>query len=174
MKIKVKQGQYLFPVRDAVDKDKVTLIPVTKEFYITANREISRKRKQLQRSGECCCPKKLLWKCDGDCERCRFSLAGEQPLCLDAPASEDENVSLMDTIADDSPLPEEIAEDKALMYALYRELDALAPEGRRICELLSRLSEREAAEEMDMSRSTFKRHWAKVQERLAKRLSDYI
>ena len=172
MSTKVKHGQYLFPVRDANDADKVTLVPVSKTFYVNACREISRRRKQLQRSGECCCPKKLLWKCDGDCERCRHYFP-EEPIYLDAPASEEEDITLLDTIADNSPLPEEIAVGRALLNALYKELDALAPEARRICELLSRLSEREAAEAMGMSRSTFKRHWAKVQALLANRLCDF-
>ena len=173
MSTKVKHGQYLFPVRDAVDNDKVTLIPVTKDFYVSANREICRRRKAMQRSGECRCPFKKLWKCDGDCERCRYHVTEDMPLALDAPTADSEDITLADTIADDAPLPEAIMEDKELLEALYSELDALDPEGRCICELLSRLSERDAAEEMGMSQSTFKRHWAKVKALLAERLCDF-
>lgn len=172
MSTQVKQGQYLFPVRDAADNDKVTLVPVTKDFYVEANREISRKRKRLQRSGECCCPRKFLWKCDGDCDRCRYHTTND-PLCLDAPASEDENLSLMDTVADDSPLPEELVEDKALLEALLRVINSLDPKGRRTCELLSQMSERDAAEVMGLSRSAFKRYWAKLKKLLAERLAEY-
>lgn len=85
----------------------------------------------------------------------------------------DDAATLADLEPADTVTPESIAIDKALLNALYSELDALDPRGRRICELLSRLSEREAADEMGMSRSTFKRHWAKVQAQLAKRLDDF-
>ena len=162
MSIKVKKGQFLFPVRDAADNDKVTLIPVTNDFYTNAYRKICRRRKAMQRSGECRCPVKKLWKCDGDCERCRYHVTEDIPLSLDAPTAASEDITLADTIADDAPLPEAIMEDKELLEALYSELDVLDPEGRRICELLSWLSERDAADAMGMSRSSFKRHWAKV------------
>lgn len=173
MSTKVKKGQFLFPVRDATDADKVTLIPVSKNFYLTANREINRKRKAMQRSGECRCPFKWLWKCDGDCERCRYHITEDVPLALDAPTADTEDITLANTIANDAPLPETIMEDKELLDALYNELDALDPEGRLICKLLSCLSERDAAEEMGMSRSTFKRHWAKIKALLAERLYDF-
>ena len=45
----VKKSTFLFPVRDAVDADKVTLVPVSRDFYIKATREINSKRKRLQR-----------------------------------------------------------------------------------------------------------------------------
>lgn len=173
MSTKVKQGQYLFPVRDAADNDKVTLIPVTKDFYITANREISRKRKQLQRNGECCCPKKYLWKCDGDCERCRWHITVEQPLCLDAPSSEDENIFLMDTIADDAPLPEDIIEDKALLAALFHELENLDDHSRKLCEIMPNMSEREAAAALGIPRNTLTYRWKKLKDTLADKLKDY-
>lgn len=172
MSTQVKQSPYLYPVRDAVDNDKVKLVPVAKDFYIEASRKISRKRKKLQRSGECFCPKKYLWKCDGDCDRCRWHVKDDS-LILDAPCSEDACISLADTIVADAPLPEEVIEDKALLDALYRELAALDSKGRRTCELLSQMSEREAAEAMGLSRSSFKRYWAKLKVLLAERLGDY-
>ena len=62
--------------------------------------------------------------------------------------------------------------DRALLDALHAELDALDPEGKRICELLMKCSEREAADQMGLSRSAFKRRWAKVKTSLADRLRD--
>lgn len=63
--------------------------------------------------------------------------------------------------------------DKELLDALYDELDRLDPEGKCICELLMYHSEREAADIMGMARSTFKRHWAKIQAELQDKLKNY-
>lgn len=79
---------------------------------------------------------------------------------------EDDELTLGDTLADDTPSAESILVDKELLDALYDELNRLDPEGKRICELLMYHSEREAADIMGMARSTFKRHWAKIQAEL--------
>ncbi len=172
MSNKVKQCQYLFPVRDAADNDKVTLVPVTKAFYVSANREISRKRKRFQRSGECCCPRRMLWKCDGNCDYCRY-YNPKEPLSLDAPASDDANISLMDTIAGDAPLPEDIVADKELLYALFRELEQLDDRSRRMCAVMPAVSEREASALLDTPKSSLRYQWSKLVEKLKKNLKKY-
>lgn len=167
---RVKQGQYLFPVRDAVDSDKVTLIPVSKEFYTSAYREIGRKRKRLQRAGECRCPYKVLWKCDGDCERCRYHFP-EQPLSLDA--QDDEGISLGDTIADDKPLPEDIVADKELLEALLQELKDLDQHDRKMCAVMPVLSERQASALMNTPKTTLRRQWLQLATLLRNNLKRY-
>lgn len=169
----VKKSTFLFPVRDAVDADKVTLVSVSRDFYIKATREINNKRKRLQRHGACCCSRKTMWKCDGDCDRCRYHIPEPSLLHLDAPVTMDENLSLTDTIADDAPQPEDIIADKELLDALIRELAQLDERERRICELMSAVSEREAAKQMGMPRNTLAYQWAKLREKLAKNLKDY-
>ena len=169
----VKKSKYLFPVRDAVDADKVTLVPVPRDFYIEVSREINSKRKRLQRCGACCCPRKFLWKCDGDCDRCRYHIPDSAMLHLDALVTMDENLSLMDTIAGDAPLPEDIIADKELLDALIRELAQLNERERRMCALMSAVSEREAAKQMGMPRNTFAYQWAKLRDKLAKNLNEY-
>lgn len=146
-------------------------VSVTKDFYKVYSRDIYNHRRCEQRHGRCSLPRGKWWLCDTDCLACEF-YCGNGELSIDAKMG-DESATLADLELADTVTPESIAIDKALLNALYRELDALDPEGRRICELLSRLSEREAAEVMGMSRSTFKRRWSKVQARLAKRLGDY-
>ena len=172
MSTKVKQGQYLYPVRDANDNDKVTLVPVDRDFYIKANREINRKRKRLQRSGECHCPRRMLWKCDVDCDRCRY-YCREGLLSLDGPASDDTNISLMDTIAGNSPLPEDIVADKELLYALFRELEQLDDRSRKMCAVMPAVSEREASALMDTPKSSLRYQWLKLQALLRKNLKKY-
>lgn len=170
---KVKQGQYLFPARDAADDDKMTLVPVSEEFYRETYRKVNRKRKHLQRNGECRCYEKMRWRCDGGCERCCYYIEKQPTLSLDAPVTDDENISLMDTIADDTPLPEDVIADKELLVALFRELEKLDERSRRICELMSLVSEREAAKQLGIPRSTFKYQWAKIQAMLREKLKDY-
>ncbi|EKY00529.1 RNA polymerase sigma factor [Selenomonas sp. oral taxon 138] len=169
----VKKSTFLFPVRDAVDADKVTLVSVSRDFYIKTTREINNKRKRLQRSGECCCPRNFMWKCDGNCDRCRYHIPDPALLHLDAPIKMDENLSLMDTIADDAPRPEEIIAHKELLDALIRELAQFDERERRMCALMSAVSEREAAKQMGLPRNTLAYRWAKLREKLAKNLNEY-
>lgn len=86
---------------------------------------------------------------------------------------EDNDLTLSDTLRDDSPTIESIIIQKELLEALYEELDRLDPEGKRICELMMYHSERESAEIMGMARSTFKRHWEKIRDELRNKLKDY-
>ena len=173
MKTNVKKSTYLFPVRDAVDADKVTLVPVPRDFYVKTSREINSKRKRLQRSGACCYPRKMMWKCDGDCDRCRYHIPDPAVLYLDVPVRVDENLSLMDTIAGDAACPEDIIADKELLSALLQELEQLDARERRMLELASTVSEREAAKQMGIPRNTFAYQWAKLRDKLAKNLNEY-
>ena len=94
--------------------------------------------------------------------------------CVSTPLSEVKNdLTLGDTLRDDSPTLESIIIQKELLEALYEELDRLDPEGKRICELMMYHSERESAEILGMARSTFKRHWAKIRDELRDKLKDY-
>lgn len=167
-----KTTQRFFPVRDADNPHKVTLEPISEEEYRALYPPIWRTLKQMQKLGRCTCPKSKIWSCDADCMVCEYCAAGNQ-VSLDTPISDDEELTLGDTLADEAPSPESIAMDRALLEALYQELDELDPEGRRICELLMHHSERESAEIMKISRSTFKRHWAKVKEQLFEALKDW-
>ena len=158
----VKKSTFLFPVRDAVDADKVTLVPVSRDFYIKATREINSKRKRLQRHGACCCPRQFLWKCDGNCDLCRYRVPDPLLLHLHAPSGVDENIALIDIVA-----------DAELLSALLQELEQLDARERRMLELASTVSEREAAKQMGIPRNTFAYQWAQLRERLAQKLKDY-
>lgn len=173
MKNKVKKSPLRFPIRDAVDADKVMLVPVSKDFYVKAYREINRKRKRLQRSGACSCPQKKLWKCDGNCDLCRYRVPEPLLLHLHAPSGVDENIALIDIVADGGPLPEDIVADAELLSALLREVARLSARERRILELASTVSEREAAKQMGIPRNTFAYQWAQLRARLAQKLKDY-
>jgi len=150
-----------------------TPIEVSEEVYRAYYQPIWNTRYHAQKSGECHCTKAQLWKCDGVCPGCPFYAAGKK-VSTDTPiGGEEDEITLGDTLADDAPVPDSILMDKELLDALYDELNHLDPEGKRICELLMYHSERESADIMGMARSTFKRHWAKIQTQLQDKLKDY-
>ena len=171
MQSNAKNKQYFYPIRDAQNPYKVTLEAIPEHIYHEIMPEIWKIRKRMQRSGQCTCPQSRLWTCDADCMICPYR-AGGREVSLSTPLEDAEDLTLEDTISGDDPTPESIAMDRALLDALHAELDALDPEGKRICELLGKHSEREAAELMGLSRSSFKRRWAKVKGGLADKLQD--
>lgn len=151
-------------------------IPVTDEIYETYYRPVWRAQKAAKKAGQCNCQSEMLWKCDGDCFTCSFHKAGNT-LSMDAPVEgtdDNENICLGDTLADrDSDFTGMLA-DKLLLEQLLDELAVQDPAGSRICKLIiDGLSEREAAVEMNMARSTFKRRWSSTKIRLIKLLEKH-
>ena len=173
MQSKVNQSkQFYYPVRDANDPFKVSLEPIPEHIYHQIMPDIWKIRKRMQRSGQCTCPQSRHWAYDADCLICSYRAAGRE-VSLSMPLDDAEDLTLEDTISNDDPTPESIAMDRALLDALHAELEALDPEGKRICELLGKHSEREAADLMGLSRSAFKRRWTKVKSGLADKLHDF-
>lgn len=166
-----QNNQYFYPIRDENDPYKVCLEPITEHLYRELMPDIWKTQKRMQRSGQCACPQSKLWTCDADCLICPYHAVGRN-VSLDTPLDDAEDLTIADTLANDDPPPESIAMDRALLDALHAELEALDPEGKRICELMMNHSEREAAYLMGISRSAFKRRWAKVKGCLADKLRD--
>lgn len=143
-----------YPIRNAENPEKVSLVSISEETYRAIYPEIERTRKRMQRHGRCTCPKSMLWKCDIDCGLCEYRADGNL-VSYEAPLSSTEDLTVGDTVSSDEPTPEDIAMDKALLKALYEELDRLDPNGKRICELImSGKTEREIAAEMGTRQST--------------------
>lgn len=152
-----------------------TWVEVTKEQHDAYYRDIWATRKRAQSHGQCMCPKAKLWMCDGDCLACEFKAAGDI-LSLDHTTEnkKGKQTSFMDILESDEPSAASIMEEAELLTALYQRLQELDPDGRRICELIMEgKSEREAAADMQMARSTFKRRWNTVKELLREQLKDY-
>ena len=150
-----------------------TLFEVSEDVYRTYYRPIWNTRSRAQNNGECHITKSRMWMCDGICPGCPFQTCGRN-ISLETPIG-DGDITVGDTLQDDSPTPESILMDRELISALYRELDLLDPEGKRICELVaSNYSEREAAAIMGIPKSTFRYKWLKIRNRLAEELKDYI
>lgn len=149
------------------------LVEVSEELYRAYYRPIWNTRYHARKNGECSCTKAQLWKCDGVCPGCPFQTEGKKISLSTVIGGEDNDLTLGDTLRDDSQTIESIIIEKELLEALYEELDHLDPEGKRICELMMYHSERESAEIMGMARSTFKRHWEKIRDELRNKLKDY-
>lgn len=150
-------------------------VSVSEDFHKQYFRDVDTYRHNEQRHGRCSCPRNKWWLCDMDCLNCEF-YRGSGHLSLEAEMAtkSEDRIAFADMEVADTATPESIIADQVLLDALWEELDALDPEGRRICELLSHLSERETAKAMGLKRSTFKRHWSKIKALLAEKLRDFL
>ena len=83
--------------------------------------------------------------------------------------------SWADDLPDDTPNAQSIMEDRELLCALYQKLQELAPEGRRICELIMEgKSERDIASSLGVSRNTYTYRRDKLLRILREQLGMYI
>ena len=149
-------------------------VPVTEEVYLEYYRPIWRLQKDAQKNGQCMCPKSKLWLCDGDCATCEYRAAGNTT-SLDAPLEngDGDEFSLVDTLEDPNAAFADVIVDRLLLERLIDELTEQYPEGKRICELIMEgQSERQAANVLNMTRSTFKRRWLMIKDELAQRLKN--
>lgn len=73
-----------YPLRDAENPYKVSLVEITEAQYRALYPEIWATQKREQYHHRCMCPKKYIWKCDGNCDLCEYHAAGDM-LSLDVP-----------------------------------------------------------------------------------------
>lgn len=111
-------------------------IPVTQQEFNDYYRDINAFRKKQQRHGRCVCPERKRLDCDMDCMTCPFHRAGDG-LSLDYTTVDDEGneQAWVDTLADDSPLMDEIIADSQQLAQLFIRLKELMPEAIQIGEL---------------------------------------
>ena len=130
-----------------------TPIEVSEEVYRAYYQPIWNTRYHAQKNGECRCTKAQLWKCDGVCPGCPFYAAGKK-VSIDTPiGGEEDELTLGDTLADDTP----------------------SAESRRICELIMQgKTEREIAADMGKRQSTINYQKNKVFSILREALKDFI
>lgn len=145
--------------------------------YYDHYRPIWRLQSQMRRTGQCICPSNLLWTCSGICPDCRYRRAGNTlslDVLLTSNDGENKHLTLLETIADDqNPAPDEILIRTELMQALRQALASLSEDERQMCLLMSQTSERQAAQQLGMPRSTFKRKWVKIRTKLQLILEEY-
>ena len=107
-------------------------IPCTKEEFDAYYRDIDLFRQKQQYRKQCVCPQKKWLECDMDCQTCPFRR--NDVFSLDKPleTAEGEEMSLLESIPDESPLISEIIANKEHLNLLFRRLNEIMPEAIEI------------------------------------------
>ena len=156
-----------YPLRDAENPKKVTLIEITEEQYRALYPEIWAAWDREHNHGCCICPKKYSWKCDANCDLCEYRAIGDK-VYLNEP-SPNGSTDWYNAIPDTESVVDEIVDDRILLAKLiarFRELDPDADliiemlandySGRKIAEALGR-KQRTFADQMKRYRTEFRR-----------------
>ena len=168
MEIKDNQSKKrYYPLRDAINPDKVTLVEITETQYRALYPEIWATQKREQNHHRCMCTRKYLWKCDANCDLCEYHAVGDM-LSLDVP-TEDGNANLYDTIPDSAPTMENVLSDAMFLEQLIARFHELDPDADRIIELLGdELSDRKIAKQLGRKQRTFADQMKKIRTELRK------
>ena len=155
------------PLRDEKNPYKVTLVEITETQYQALYPDVWAAQKREQYHHRCMCPKKYLWKCDGNCDLCEYHTAGDI-LSLDVP-TEDGNANMYDTIPDTAPTMEDVLSDAMLLEQLIAKFRELDPDADHIIELLGdELSDRKIAEQLGRKQRTFADQMKNIRTKLRK------
>ena len=129
---------------------------VPEEIYREHTRFHDTYRHRMQDRGLCCCPRNKWWVCDADCLTCEYRNA-DVIASLDSPiGEEDDDLILMDTIANDSVAVSELAADRIVLEQLFKRLADLMPEAADIGKLrMQGLSDEAIAKSIGIPRTTF-------------------
>jgi RNA polymerase sigma factor (sigma-70 family) len=144
-------------------------IPVTEEVYQAYTRPVWAERKRKEREKRCVISngRGRTKRCTVDCSKCDKQRTGSV-------LSMDKFIEEGFEIAEHIDLAEIVA-DKLLFEELYKALDELDPDNRRIMELFSiGKSEREIATAIGLSQKTINKRKPKLFAQLQKRLKDFI
>lgn len=145
-----------YPLRDAENPYKVSLVEITEAQYRALYPEIWATQKREQYHHRCMCTKKYIWKCDGNCDLCEYHAAGDM-LSLDVP-TEDGNANMYDTITDTAPTIEDVISDAILLEQLIAKFRELDPDADRIIQMRldnPKISDRKIAEALGRPQRTF-------------------
>ena len=166
MKNQLNKKQRYFPVRlNPNDTHDVTLRPVSEEEYFDLYRPVWRKRKQMQKTGQCRCPQKFLWRCDGQCDICKYRAAGIEL------SYERDLMTNGDHYEAPGADPADIYADREILRLLLKRLEELCPEALEVGDLMTDgngISQRDALERLGLKRSTYRSRLQKAKEQLCR------
>lgn len=149
-----KSKKRYYPLRDAENPYKVSLVEITETQYRALYPEIWATQKREQYHHRCMCPKRYIWKCDGNCDLCEYHAAGDI-LSLDMP-SEDGNANMYDSIPNTAPTMQDVISDAIILEQLIVKFRELDPDADRIIEMLiDEKSDRAIAEQLGRKQRTF-------------------
>ena len=148
---------------------------VPEEIYQEHARFHDTYRHRMQDRGLCCCPRNKWWVCDADCLACEYRNA-DVIASLDSPiGEEDDDLILMDTIADDSVAVSELAADRIVLEQLFKRLADLMPEAADIGKLrMQGLSDEAIAKSIGIPRTTFLSRIKAAKKQLEKEYPDFF
>lgn len=162
-----------YPLRDADDPHKITLIPITEEQYRALYKDICHVQNHERYYGRCMCPKYYLWKCDGQCDLCEYHKS--DTVSLDEPLEEG-NRTLRDCVPEQKKAMEDIIADRLLLETLLTRLRELDPDADEIIALWEDnpggISDRAIAAKLGRPQRTFARQMKRYREELRKLLGD--
>lgn len=145
--------QRYYPLRDAENPYKVSLVEITEAQYRALYPEIWATQKREQYHHRCTCPCYYLWKCDAQCDLCEYHAPDISS--LDEPLPED-NGTLGNYIPDSKPSIEDVISDAILLEQLIAKFRELDSDAYRIIEMLgNELSDRKIAEQLGRKQRTF-------------------
>ena len=148
------------------DKTTKQWYEIPEDQYREYDRWRTALRKRMQYRSECFCPRSKWWLCDGNCLDCEFH--NSTTVSLDDPLPDGEG-TLADYVPGDAPLIEEVLSEKAELDQLFKRLQELMPEAKRIGELREEgLSDEAIADIIGIKRTTFLSRLKKAKEKLAK------
>lgn len=162
-----KSKKRYYPLRDASNPYKVTLVEISEAQYRALYPEIWATQKREQYHHRCRCPKKYIWKCDANCDLCEYSAAGDR-LSLDV-TTEDGNANMYDAIPDREPTMEDVIPDAILLKELIERFRELDPDADLIIEMFKEeLSDRKIAERLGRKQRIFADQMKRIRKELHK------
>ena len=142
-------------------------VDVSEEVYRDYMRHCDATRKRMQYHGCCACPRKQFWLCDADCLACEFRRAGDTVSLDHDLAGDTGELTILDTIADPTPLIEDTIADYEELSELLHRLSELLPEAIKVGLLREQgLSESAIAAELGIPRTTLHSRLSKAREQL--------
>ena len=159
--------RYYYPLRNYDNPMYVTLVEITEAQYRVLYPEIWRTQKHERKLGRCLCPRKMLWKCDGDCLVCCYHTNGNI-WSLDY-----ELEKVGDHRDNGESDPADIVVDRLLLERLVLRMKELCPEALEVGELkMDGLSERKSLEVLGLPRTSFRWHLRTVKQTLLEEFGD--
>lgn len=150
-------------------------IPCTEKEFHAYYHDIDLFRQKQQYRKQCVCPQKKWLECDMDCQTCPFRR--NDVFSLDKPleTAEGEEMSLLDSIPDESPLTSEIIANKDHLDRLFRRLNEIMPQAIDIGRLREKgLSDTAIAGEIGIPRKTFTDRIQKARTILKKEFPEFF
>ena len=169
--MKTNDNQYYIYIRSTHER-----IPVTQQQFNDYYRDINAFRKKQQRHGRCACPEYKRLECDMNCVTCQSQRAGDS-LSLDYTTVDDEGneQAWIDTLADRSPLMDEIIADSQQLEQLFIRLKELVPEAIQIGKLrLEGYTDIDIAKRIGIRNTTFRSRLERAKKILSEEFPEFF